>query len=596
MVRAAIQRIRDMNLRSKLFFTYLVLIAVPFLLFMFLNNQATSLEQQEQARVSSRQVFEQARSYVEYKVAIVKTYLDVVSMNDAVQRIIKKSGSIYLDDYGQYALDYDELKKQFFNAKPSEDILDTQLYIEGSMMVLGETYNIKDMNAGTTKAWRRKLDDHSNTYAWFSDTRKLVSYSLTEDQPILSVARFIPNSGNLKQIIGYVRVDLPADAFTSLLDGASYFEGSSVYLLDEDGMLLCRSEGARPLSEPILASVASLSTGASSQSRWSNLETDGEAWLLGMQHVKGTSMKMLILVPYKEILSLQRKSMKRMMLLFFLVLPLVFPLSLWGSHSTTHRIRSLIATMRSVRDGNFSTVILPSGKDEIGELTQNFNAMLTRIAMLMDEKYQLGQEMKAIELRALQAQINPHFLYNTLDLIYWKAIRSRQPEISELVRALSRFYKLSLSKGEDIVPLSSELDHVQVYVDIQNARFAGRIHFTRDVPDALLAMRIPKITLQPLVENSILHGLLESDREEGSIAIRATTTGDRIILEVEDDGAGIPEDKLGEILKEAPATGQHGYGVHNIHRRIQLLYGESYGLAYESARGHGTTVRIGLPA
>lgn len=251
--------------------------------------------------------------------------------------------------------------------------------------------------------------------------------------------------------------------------------------------------------------------------------------------------------------------------------------------------------------GNFQIKLPHSGKDEIGEIIDSFSSMSRRMECMINERYEMGRAVKNAELCALQAQINPHFLYNSLDLINCIAIRENVPQITEMVSALVKFYKLTLNSGHEIVTLSQELLHVKTYVRIQNIRFVEKIRFSCNQPEWLTLYTIPKILLQPLVENAIIHGILESPTQTGSVSVlfsreMSDQGEEEIRICVEDDGVGIPPHILDKILKEDCLHKGSGYGVKNVNERIQLFYGERFGLSYESTRPGGTKVNVRIPA
>jgi two-component system sensor histidine kinase YesM len=252
--------------------------------------------------------------------------------------------------------------------------------------------------------------------------------------------------------------------------------------------------------------------------------------------------------------------------------------------------------MKKAEKGNFDIPILASNEDEVGQMTRSFNQMLAKMALLIDGQFKLGREIKNAEIKALQAQINPHFLYNTLDLINWMSMKYKAEEIRTLVESLSKFYKLSLNKGKDIVSIEDELNHVRSYVMIQNMRFSDSIHLKIAVGEELFQYSILKIILQPLVENAILHGILEKDEEEGEIIISGELKDGVITLKIRDDGIGMSEETLQDIPGAISPKDSHGYGIRNIDERIRLNYGSEYGLSYHSTPGVGTTVEIRIPA
>ena len=197
----------------------------------------------------------------------------------------------------------------------------------------------------------------------------------------------------------------------------------------------------------------------------------------------------------------------------------------------------------------------------------------------------------------MQAQINPHFLYNTLDMINWMAQSGETTQVSEAVKLLSRFYRITLSRGSSIITVREELEHVTLYVQLQNMRFNDKLHFFVDVPDEMLDHTMPKLVFQPIVENSILHGILEKPVKEGNIVIMGWMEDETLVFVISDDGVGIPPEKLETILS-GNSTGSKGsnIAISNTHKRIRLCYGSEYGLRYRSKPGYETEVEIRIPA
>lgn len=249
--------------------------------------------------------------------------------------------------------------------------------------------------------------------------------------------------------------------------------------------------------------------------------------------------------------------------------------------------------MKKAETGDFNIPIAPYSKDEIGELNRSFNVMLTKLSLLLDESYRLGKEKKNEQLKALQVQINPHFLYNTLDMINLLAINGDTTKIQTAIQELSRFYRLSLNSGCDETTLEDELEHIRHYVKIQNLRFENNINLEINVPSELLTFKMFKICLQPLVENAIYHGILEKDSESGKIQIEAYQEGIYFYIIIRDDGVGMDLETM-ERLLEKPIDTHGGYGVYNVQERIKINYGNDCGISYESDLGTGTMVILKL--
>ncbi len=273
-------------------------------------------------------------------------------------------------------------------------------------------------------------------------------------------------------------------------------------------------------------------------------------------------------------------------------------LSMWLSHSLTRRIQAVSEQMSLVKNAPPVPIDSPSEQDEVGELIDSYNYMARQINNLMQKQQEDAEEIRIAEFNALQAQINPHFLYNTMEMIGWMAQQGRTRETNQAIRDLSRFYRLTLSRKNSINSLEEEIEHVTIYVRLQNMRFEDSIDFVVDVPDSLLEYRIPKLTLQPIVENAIVHGILEKESHRGAIVLTGWLEENDIVLLVSDDGVGISKEKLAGILKKKHAQGGKGnhIAIYNTHRRLQVLYGTGYGLTYRSQEGKGTDVEIRFPA
>lgn len=223
--------------------------------------------------------------------------------------------------------------------------------------------------------------------------------------------------------------------------------------------------------------------------------------------------------------------------------------------------------------------------------------MVGKIGLLLEDQFRSGQAIKSAELEALQAQINPHFLYNTLDMLKWMARNGMTDEIGQVVTSLSKFYKLSLSMGNTVISIRDELLHVSSYMQIQSTRYVNKILLDIQVDEEIMEYGILKITLQPIVENAIIHGILCTEEESGTIRITGGLEKGDIVIIVSDDGEGMSPDIVSKLLTNDlnNRTRGSGYGLRNINERIHLFYGPGYGLAFDSKPGIGTAVTIRIP-
>ncbi|MEG1520246.1 MAG: histidine kinase, partial [Clostridia bacterium] len=229
---------------------------------------------------------------------------------------------------------------------------------------------------------------------------------------------------------------------------------------------------------------------------------------------------------------------------------------------------------------------------EVNSLSNSFEHMAKRIQNLMEKVKNEEKELRKVELKALQAQINPHFLYNTLDSILWMCQQNGNEDAAEMVSALSKLFRISISRGKDLISIETELKHVESYLVIQSIRYKNQFKYVIDVDKDILNYKCLKITLQPFVENAIYHGI---DRmvDEGEIKITGRKDGDAIVLSVIDNGLGMSEEQVKSLFTDN--SDKNGVGVKNVHNRIQIYFGQEYGITVNSELDKGTEIKIRIP-
>ena len=394
----------------------------------------------------------------------------------------------------------------------------------------------------------------------------------------------------------YLAVYYSDDKLTSILSDNLSLEGSVSYIVNERDAIVAASD-------PSLSGIYQLDYDTIKASFMSSnnfierniLDTKVYA---GFYSISNTDWFMVTVLPSPPLIHESNRLMIQIALIYavFLVLALIFANIL--AHSITGRLSSVIRQMQTVRHGPPTPMDSPSAHDEIGDLIDTYNYMTRKMDELMKTQAKAAEDLRIAEFNSLQAQINPHFLYNTMDMINWMALQGQTDEISHAVQSLSRFYKLTLSRKKGISTIARELEHVTIYVQLQNMRYHDSIELITDIPDELSEYQIPKLTLQPVVENSILHGILEKESKSGTIVITGWMENEDVVLLVSDDGVGIPPEILSTILSGNgnSQSGGTNIAVYNTHRRLQILYGNDYGLTYSSKPGEGTEVEIRFPA
>lgn len=276
----------------------------------------------------------------------------------------------------------------------------------------------------------------------------------------------------------------------------------------------------------------------------------------------------------------------------------LLPLLLIISNIVTMPLRKVSDAIRKFSDGDFEQQVVVITDDEVGEVAKCFNKMVEDIRALIDENYVKTLAEKESELAALQAQINPHFLYNTLDTLYWQATEEENEEIAENILALSQLFRLALSNGEQEVSVGQEAELISRYLQIQKMRFTKRLDYEVDIDEEIRRIRIPKLILQPFVENAVVHGF-----ENVSTPCRLKVTGrmeqEMLVFQVWDTGIGMRQDQIEAIWEEESrdyAKQRIGrYAIKNIRERLQLRYHDQFSLEIRSSIGKGTVVILRIP-
>lgn len=267
------------------------------------------------------------------------------------------------------------------------------------------------------------------------------------------------------------------------------------------------------------------------------------------------------------------------------------------SNGILRPISSLSLLMKRAQQGDLNVRFESENQDEISQLGVSFNAMLVKIQELLNQVYREQKAKRKAEMAALQANIKPHFLYNTLDTICWMASEYKADNIVQTVESLSTLFRITLSKGSEIIPVEQEIQHVTSYLQIQKVRYEDRLEYSVEVTENCLYYYVQKLILQPLVENALYHGIKESNHN-GMIRVRVFEQDDILILEVTDDGLGITPEKLVALqaaLRGESTEASSGYGIVNVQERLVLNYGRQYGLTIESTLEKGTTCTITHP-
>ncbi len=324
-------------------------------------------------------------------------------------------------------------------------------------------------------------------------------------------------------------------------------------------------------------------------------EFSGERRIMTVQDMSYTGWKM-VGISYADELTANKKSITYF-ILYISIFGIVFEIlaSIFISAKISQPIKRLEGLMKKVENGEFDINLEVKGEDEVKRLSKSFSMMVSRIKQLMDQSIREQKAMRRSEFKALQAQINPHFLYNTLDSIIWMNENQNHEGVSAMVAALAKFFRISISKGSEMISIRDEIEHARSYLTIQQTRYKDKFDFTIEAESEVLEHKTIKLILQPIIENSIYHGISQL-QEKGIIKITVLIENNTIVFSVMDNGNGIKPAFLKEILRHESKNEQsYGVGLKNVDERIKLSYGNEYGIEIESELDVGTEVSLRIP-
>ena len=580
--------LHNMKLFQKFVLTYCILLIIPILIISSYAYAKLSNIITDNFLNSASESFEQSLDYMNYTVYKIFDTSNTIVVNNTVTDIL-------IRDVETYALtdqiyDFSKLQSYLCSFENNLDIKKINLYINDGLIYSSE--NVSFFKASSLK--NTKVEDcilRTNArFIW--GPMWYLNESTVNDT--LFLLKSIKNPDDLSEDIGFLRIDFRKSIIQDIIDKINPLDDVFSFVINSDNKIIASSRDLKDLYDNSSIDLELIKSAAQFSNQLTTFD-DGKFYLQSAA-IDKTDWYMVNVLPKSSILSTIKTQRNYLFIIVILTIIMAIILAAYLVKVINKRLFQVIDGMRQVPNGHLNNYIENDSSDEVGELIDNYNYMISKMSVLIDEQYKLGKEVKNAELKALQSQINPHFLYNTLDMINWMAHKNMNKEISIAVKNLAKFYKLSLNKGKDIVTIKDEVEHSKLYVNLQNMRYDNRITLITRLDESLMDCSIPKITFQPIIENSINHGILGRGMENGSILISGYISQNNLIIQISDDGIGIEKEVLPLILKENNLqTKGSGYGLKNINQRIKLLYGESYGLSFTSNYGFGTTVEITLP-
>lgn len=411
------------------------------------------------------------------------------------------------------------------------------------------------------------------------------SYSIDD---VFSLAKAVqdPETG---EVLGVILLDIRHDIIQSSINGVTIGEKGFVFVMDQEDNIVYT---------PVNGIVYRVNPKWVKAMEPMSVQIQGGSYQIRSELSPYTGWRTVGVFSMDEVMSSVNTIVYILFTCVIISLVLVVIVSFKFSRTLTNPIFKLKRLMKQAESGDLTVRFNFEHNDEIGELGQSFNHMIARIDQLIQMVYVEQENKRTAEMKSLQEQIKPHFLYNTLDTISWMARDYDAEDIVRLVDALTNMFRIGLSHGKDIITVKEEITHVSNYLYIQKIRYKDKLNYVIHVDESLYAVEVPKLILQPLVENAIYHGV-KAKRGGGTITITGVPEGENLVFTVQDNGAGMPQEKVEELNRRMSERSvldeKKSFGLFYIRERIQLCYGKGYGVHVESTLGEGTRVTITLP-
>jgi two-component system, sensor histidine kinase YesM len=557
--------INNLKFKQKLFLSYLLVLIIPLIVLGAYSFEQSKKLLLQQARYDLEDNVDQVVDNINNKITQYNTVIESISYNSSITQIFQNDYSNYYYMYNDYTEKIDPL----FNTLMfiHNDIKRITVYTENNLTERRNT--ILSLNRIKDKNWYKEAIKNGDTQWFFIDEK------------VFGTRRIVGNFPNAYDNVVYLE-----------LNHSNMFDGLGIDLWKEFGILISDNNGKVIYSnENLISNEFFINPKYIQAYNKENIQLKDENIIVINKEIQAPGWNLIFYKPLNSIVIDSSRIITTTVIVSAICL-LTLTLIVWLlSVKFVKRIYILNNKMKLVAERNLNIEINSKSKDEIGELTNRFGSMLKSIKTLIDELVESKHVQKEAEMKALQAQINPHFLYNSLSLINWKAITIDAEDISHITTTLSKFYRTTLNNGKNIISIKEELENTKAYLEIQSIMHDYSFEVDFNIDDSLYQFDMIKLILQPIVENAIEHGIDQKRDGKGILSVTGVQTGKRIEFLIEDNGNGMDDSLIEEVLVKH----SKGYGLYNVNQRIKTFFGEEYGLSINSIKGKGTQISVVIP-
>lgn len=570
------------SIRFKLLFYFFSLILFPIVTLGFIGNMIYTRTIEQETNTHTVQMIDQVKKNVEFYIKDMENIIYYLSKEPQVVRFLQIQNNQDADRE-QSELEVRRILKTFMEIH--SEIAGIMIVNKNDVFVSNEMYRIA-RDPLVEDSWYRQAMDSPESIQLISKPigRNITTRLNYSADSVLSIVKAVKNPAE-HTYAGVILIDMKLDTIKKVIEDIKLGKNGFICITDTSGGIVYA-----PVN-PIVYRIKDewLDSGDNSIVK----KIKDSSYQIIFKHSNYTKWKTVGVFSLNE--TLQEVSSIRYYSFIIAILTLVLAViaALFFTASIAKPVGKLRSLMKKAEEGDLNVRFKSKYNDEIGQLGNSFNNMIEEIRKLIELVYTEQKSKREAELKTLQAQIKPHFLYNTLDTIQWMAQGHGANDIVEIVGALTNLFRIGLNKGQEMIRLQEELNHVKSYLVIQKARYEDKLEYEVGFDPEIAEHSVLKLILQPLVENAIYHGI-KARRGVGKIAITVKKVESRLVFKVSDNGIGILPEKLQEIksMIESKTSSNPGYGIFNVNERLRLTFGQEYGLKFDSIYGEGTTVEV----
>ncbi|WP_207453572.1 sensor histidine kinase [Bacillus sp. SD088] len=571
------------SIRFKLLFYFFIIIILCVSTLSIIGGKTYKESLEEEANLHTVQMIDQVWNNIDMLIQENDNIMDYITNDKEVAQFMERSAP------SEKSVSIIKEKISIYKQKHPE-IAGILLVNQYDKLVSNEILRVS-RDPLTEESWYKKAIQSPEDIQLISNPigrniKNKVNYQMNY---VLSLVKAVKNP-ETNQVTGVILMDLKLDFIKNVIESIKIGNSGFIFITDKEGEVVYA-----PVNSIVYRIHPSLLYEENSPPIEKNINDD--KYQIIYNTIPDIGWKVVGVFSLNETTKVVTEVQHFTIVIAIITLAMASLVSVFFANMITKPLNKLKTLMGNVEEGRFDVRFNSKYNDEVGQLGNSYNKMVQEIDRLIQLLYVKEKSKREEELKVLQAQIQPHFLYNTLDTIQWMAHEYKAPKIAELVNSLTTLFRIGLNKGKEFISIREELEHVRSYLTIQMTRYESKLEYDIKANEEVKDYQVLKLILQPLVENSIYHGI-RNKRGKGKITITVTQQEENLILCVIDTGKGIKEEtvkQLNDSLKKLETTDRKGYGLHNVNERIKLSYDERYGIEVFSEYEHGTKIQVVLP-